>query len=141
MLSIYCQWRCRSVLICLWLSDGWNPQFGGAVHLVSFTKEVGCILPSRLSQFVELHLRLPKPLHTLLDHYSDCAHHPAGFVIFAQVTLPSLFSILIFPILPIVGPCKITPNVCDSNQHLFKCLCKLSGRQSRDSSMRYIILL
>jgi hypothetical protein len=75
----------------------------------------GCILPPWLSQFVELHLLLPKFLHKLLDRFGDCSHHPAGFVIFAQLALLSLFVILIFPILPIVGNCKITETVSDSN--------------------------
>jgi hypothetical protein len=48
---------------------------------------------------------------------------------------------LIFPILPIIGTLKITQPVSDSNQHLFKCLFGLSGRQSRDFSMRHIVLL
>jgi hypothetical protein len=123
------------------LNDGRNPQFGGAVLLISFTKVVGCILPSRLSQFIEIHLFLPKPLHALLDSFGDCVHHPAGFVIFTQIALLSLFIIFLFPILPIIGTCKITQTVSDSNQHFLKRLFGLSGRQSRYFSMRHIVLL
>src|SRR5258705_389746 len=140
-LSKCCWWRCWSIIICLWLNDIWNPQLGGAVLLVSFTEVVGCILPSRLSQFVELHLLPQKPLHALLDRFGDCTHHLARFVIFAQIALLSLFIILIFPIIAIVGTCKITQTISDSNQHLLKRLCTLSGPQSRHFSMRHIVLL
>jgi hypothetical protein len=78
-------------MICLWLNGGRNYQFGDAVLLISFTEVVGCIFPSWFSQFVELLLLLPKPLHALLDCFGDCAHYPAGFVIFAQLSLLSLF--------------------------------------------------
>jgi hypothetical protein len=66
-LSKCCCWRCRSVIHCLRLDDSQNPQFGGAVLLISVTEGVGWILPSQLSQFVELHLLLPNSLHALLD--------------------------------------------------------------------------
>jgi hypothetical protein len=94
-----------------------------------------------MSQLVELHLLLPKALHALLNRFGDYAHHPAGFVIIPQLALVSLFIILVFPILSIVGTCKMTQTVSDSNQHLLKRLFALSGRQSRDFSMRHIILL
>jgi len=140
-LSKCCWWRCRSVFLCLRQDDGQNPHFGGAVLPISFTKGVGCILPSRLSQFVELHLLLPKSLHALLDCFGDFAHYAAGFVISAHIALLSRFIIFLFPILPIVGTCKITQTVSDSNQHLLKRLFWLSGRQSRYFSMRHIVLL
>src|SRR5882757_3145972 len=120
-LSNCCWWRCRSAIICLWLNDNRNPQFGCAVLLISFTEVVGCILPSRLCQFINLHRLLPKALHALLDRFGDCAHHPAGFIIFTQLALHCLF-ILIFPILPIVGTCKITQTVSDSSHHLLESL-------------------
>ena len=123
------------------LNNRRNPQFECAVLLISFTEVVCCILPSRLGQFVELHLLPPKPLHALLYCFGDCAHYPAGFIVFAQLALLSIFIILIFPILPIVGTCKITQTGSYSNQCLFKRLFGLSGRQSRDFSMRHIVLL
>jgi hypothetical protein len=67
--------------------------------------------------------------------------HTASFIIFAQLALFNVFIILIFPILPIVGTCKITHTISDSNQHLIKSLFGLSGRQSRDFSLRHIVLL
>jgi len=140
-LSKCCCWRCRSVIHCLRLDDGRNPQLGGAVLFISFTEVVGCILSFRLGQLVEVHLLLPKSLHALLDRFGDCAHHPAGFVILAQIALLSLFIIFFFPILPIVGTCKITQTVSDSNEHLLKRLFGLSGRQSRYFSLRRNILL
>ena len=97
--------------------------------------------PTPVESIVELHLLLPKPLRAPLYHFVDCAHHPAGFVIFAQLALLSLFIILIFPSFPIVGTCKITQIISESNQHLLKCLFGLSGRQSRKFSVRHIVLL
>jgi hypothetical protein len=113
-------------MIRLRLDDCRNPQFQCALLLISFTEVVGCILSSRLSEFVELHLLLPKPLHALLYCFGDSAHHPAGFVIFAQLALLSLFIRLIFPILPIVGTSKITQTISESNQHLLKHLLGLT---------------
>jgi len=94
-------------------------------------RSVGCMLPSRLCQLVKLHLLLSKSLHALLHRVGDCAHHPAGFVIFAQLALLCLFINLIFPILPMVGTCKFTQTVSDINRHLKKRFFALSGHLSR----------
>ena len=102
-LSKCCSRRCQSVILCLQLYDGRNPQFSCAVLHILFTEVVGSILPSRLSQFGDHHLLLPRSLDALLDHFGDRAHHPAGFIIF------------LFHILPIIGTCKITQNVFDSS--------------------------
>jgi hypothetical protein len=74
----------------LQVNDYRNPQFGGAVQLISFNETVGCILSSWLSQFVELRLLLTKPLHALMYCFGDCVHQPTGFVIIAQIALFSL---------------------------------------------------
>jgi len=140
-LSKCSRWRQQSVIVCLWLNDCWNPQVRCAVHIISFTEVVGCILPSQLSQFVELHLLLPKPIHALLYRFIDCAYHPSGFVNLAQLSLPTHIIILIFPILPIIGTYKITQTVSNGNQHLLNRLLRLLGRQSCNFSMRYIVLL
>jgi hypothetical protein len=105
------------------------------------TEVVGCILPSQLSEFVELQLLLQKSLQALLAHIGDCAHHPAGFVIFTQLALLSLSIILIFTILPIMGTYMITQTVSASNRHLLKSLFGLPGHQSHDFSLRQIVLL
>jgi len=139
--SKWCQWRCRSVIICLRLNDCRKTQFRCALLLISFKDVVGCILPSRLSQFVRLDLLLPKPHHTLLYCFGGCAHHPAGFVIFAQPALLNLFNIIFCPILLVIGSCKITQTVTDTNQHLLKRLFKLSGHQSPDFTMRNFVLV
>jgi len=76
-----------------------NPQMNSAVHLISFMEVVGCVRPSWLCQFVKLHLLQLKQLHVLLHQFGDCAHHPAGIVIFAQLAQLCIFIILIFPIL------------------------------------------
>jgi hypothetical protein len=123
------------------MNDCQNPQCGGALLLTLFTEVVGCILLSRLSQFVELYLLLLKSVHALQYRFSDFAHHSAGFVIFAQLVLLSLFIIVIFPILPMAETCKITQTVSDSNQQVLKCLFGRSGLHSRDVSLRHIILL
>jgi len=140
-LSKCCRWRCRSVMFRLWLNAWRNPELETVILLISFMEVVSCIPPSRSSQFVELYLLLPKLLHALLHCFGDCGHHPAGFVIFTQHALLSLFIILIFPILPIVRTCKITLTVSHSNQHLLKYPFGLSGHQSRDFSMCHIVLL
>jgi hypothetical protein len=119
-ISKCCQCRGQSIIICLRLKDCRNPPFECAVLLISFTEEVSCILPSRLSQFVELHLLLPKALHPLLYRLGDCAHHPPWLVIIAQHAVHSLFIILVIPIFPIVATRKITQTVSNSNQHLLK---------------------
>ena len=74
-------------MICLGLNDCWNVQFGHSVLLICFAEVVGCVPPSWLCQFVKLHLLLAKPLHAALYWFGDCADHPAGFVIFAQLAL------------------------------------------------------
>jgi hypothetical protein len=94
-----------------------------------------------LSQLVELYLLLLKPLHALLCRVSDCFHHPAGFVIFVHLAQLRLFIILSFPIVSVVGMCKITQTFSDSNQHLLKCLFGHEGRQFRQFSMRRTVLL
>jgi len=137
-----CCWcRCRCIIIRLWCNDCRNPQFGWAVLLISFMEVVGRILPSWMCQFVKLHLLLLKPLHALLHHFGECAHHPAGFVILAQLALLCLFIILIIPILLIVGTCKITQTVSDSNHHLLESLFGLSVGQSSVFSFPCIIVL
>jgi len=139
-LSKCCRCRCRSIIICWRLNDGRNYQFRCAILLSSFTEVVGYIITSQLYQFVKLHLLLLKPLHSLLDPFGDCAHHPARFAIFAQLALLCLF-ILICSILPIVRTCKITQTLSDGNHHLLKCLFGLFVRHSHDFSMLHIILL
>jgi len=113
-----CRCRFHTVIIRLLVHNCQTHHFGFTILLISFTEVVGCMIPFQLDQFVMLHLLLLKPLHELLYWFGDCAHHSAGFVIFTQLGLVSLFTILIFPILPIVGTCKITQSVSNSNHHL-----------------------
>ena len=70
---ICCRWMRQSEVIRSLLNDCQNPQFGCPVLFMLFTEVVGCILPSRFSQFVALHLLLPQLLHALLYRLSDCA--------------------------------------------------------------------
>jgi len=115
--------------LSVWKSnDSRNPQFRCTVLLIFFMAVISCVLPSQLCQFIKLHLLLPKPLHALLHRFGDCAHYPAGFVIFAQLAQLCLFIILIFPILPIVRICKITQTVSNCDQHLLRYLFGLSVR-------------
>jgi hypothetical protein len=53
----------------------------------------------------------PNPLHPLLYRFDECAHHPARFIIFAELALFYMFTILIVPILPIVETCDIAQTV------------------------------
>jgi hypothetical protein len=135
--------RCRyySIMICLRLNDGLNPEFRCAILRISFMEVVGCILLSQLCQFVKFHLLLPTPFHALLYCCGDCAHHPAGFVIFPQLALLYLLIIFIFPINPIVRTSKTTQSVSDSSRHLGNRLFRLSVRQSRNFRILHIVLL
>jgi len=135
-----CRCKCHWIIVLLQLIDSRNSHCRCAVLLISFTEVVGSILPSQLCQFVKLHLLLRKPLHALQYHFGDCAHHPAGFIIFAQLALLCLF-IFIFSILLIIRTCKITQTGFDSNHHLLKSLFRLPVCQSRMSSILYIFLL
>ena len=94
-----------------------------------FTEVVCCVPPSWLGQFVNFHLLLLKPLHAMLNSFIYCAHHPAGFVIFAQLSLLCLFIILFFPILSLIGKYNMAQTVSDSNHYLAKRLFELSGHQ------------
>jgi len=140
-LSKSCGSRCGSILIVLQIHDCQNPQFGCDVLLISFTEVIGCVPPSRLSQFVKPRPLLPKTLHALQYHFGYCVHHLAGFVIFAQLALLCLFIILIFPILPIVGTCNIAQSGSDSNHHLMNHFFELAGCQSHVFSCFPMLLL
>jgi hypothetical protein len=48
----------------------------------------------------------------------ECAHHPARFIIFAELALLSLLIILIITILPIVGTCDVAQTFSDTNHYL-----------------------
>jgi len=79
----------------------------------------------------------------MLCCFRDCAHHPAGFVKFTKFAPCWIISMIIvaFPILPIVGTCKIPQTISDGIQHLLKCCFRLCGCQSRLFSISDIILL
>jgi len=134
-----CRWGCT--IIHLWFNKCPNHQFGCPIVLISSTEHVGTVLPSRLCQFVNLDLHLPTPLHALMYRFGDCALQAAGFVIFSQLAKLCIFCIPIFPILLIVGTCKITQTVSNSNHHLRKCFFVLSGHQSLVVRSPRIILL
>jgi len=122
--------------------DRWNLQIGCSVLLIFLVEVVCRIPPSWLCQLVKLHLRLPKPLHVALNRFGYCAHHPAGFVIFAQLALLWIIVFFfIFLILLIVGSCKIAQTVSDSIQHLFKCVFRLSAGRYRLFNIAHIFLL
>jgi len=125
-----CQCRCSCRIVRLWFTNCWYPRIGCAVLLIYFTEVVSCVLLSRLCQFVKLHLVLQTSLHALLNQFGDCAHHPARFVIFAQLALPWLLIILVFPILAIVRTGTITQTASDRNHHRLKSLFGRSVRQS-----------
>ena len=137
-----CYWcRCRCVISYLQLKDGQHQPFGLDVLLLSFTEGTGYLLPSSRGQFLKLNLHLTKPHHVLLHRFGDCAHHSAGFIIFAQLALLYLFIILIFLILCIVRTSKITWTVSHSHHHLLIGHLWLSVHQSGIFRFPYIILL
>jgi len=129
-------------MIRLGLNDQWNLQFGLPVHLISFAETVGRVPPSGLFQFIKLHPLLSKPLHAALYRFEDCAHHAAGYVIFAQLALHCIIGfIFIFRILHIVRTGQITHTVSDSIQHLIKCHFRLPGCQFWLFNIAHIFLL
>jgi len=140
-LSKWCGSRCSCIIIRLQFNNCRNHWFRCHLLLISFMWVVGCVPPSQLCQFVKLRPLLPKPRHPLLYRDGDSAHHPAGFVIFAQLALLCLFFILIFPILPNVGTCKIAQTVSDCHHHLLSHLFRHSGCQFRIFSCRCVFLL
>jgi len=129
-LSNCCRYRCRSIMIHLLLNKCQNRQCRCAVLLIAFREEIGCVFPCWWCHFVEFHLLLTNPLQAVPHRFCDCAHHPAWFVLFAQLALHSLLIILIFPIFPISGTCEFTQTVFDNNHHLLKSISMVSVRQS-----------
>ena len=107
-LSKYRQCRCGCNFVCLQFNKNQILQFDAIVLLISFTEVVDRFPPSQLRQLVKLHLLLAISLHARLYHFGQCAHHPAGFVIFAQLAQHCIFIIIIFPILLIVRTFRFT---------------------------------
>jgi len=109
-----------------------NLQFSHPELHIYLREVVGCVPPSRLRHFVKLHLVLPKALHAEQFRFGDSAHHPARFIIFAQLAKLSIFLIiiLVFPILLIFRTCMIGQTVSNSIQHLLKCCFRLCGCRS-----------
>jgi len=141
MLSNCYQGWCGSSRVYLGLDNRQNLQFGCPIPHISFTKVVGCIPPSRLGQFVKSHLLLAKALHAVLYRFSDCAHHPARFIMSTEFAALCIFFIIffVFPILLIIGTCKMAQTVCDSIQHLFKRCFRLPGCRATVFSSPHIL--
>jgi len=142
MLSECCRWQCGCSQISLVFENCWKLQFGCPILHSSLTIVVGRVPPSRLRQFIKPHLLLLNTLHAVLDGFGHWTHHPAGFVIFAQLMQLWIFSIiLIFTILLIAGTYKIAQTVSDSIQHLLKCFLRLFGCQYRFFNISHTFLL
>jgi hypothetical protein len=62
-------------------------------------------------------------LHAVPYCSGDCAHHPARFIVFAQLAKLCVFFIFRdkFPILLMIGTWKIAQSVSNSIQHLLEC--------------------
>jgi len=139
-----CCWcRCGYNHLCSRCNDRPNLQCGQHVHHICRREVVNRIHPFRLRQFIKPYLVLPKSLFELFDQFGDCAHHPAGSIIFAQLAPLWIFFIvvLIFSILLIIGTCKITQSVSNNIQHLLEWFSGLSCCQFRLFSISHIILL
>ena len=132
MLSRCCRgwWGCRYDY--LRPDNHLNFPFSCPVLHISLMKVVGCIPQSLLGQFVKPLLILPKTLHAVLYRFADCAHHPTRFVIITEIAKLSIFFMifLVFPMLLIVGTCKIAQTVSDSIQHPSKRCFSLSSCSS-----------
>ena len=135
-----CWWRC--IIRHLRLMNSWNHRFGPPILLIPPMEVVGCITPAWLRQFVKLNLLVLEMLHAMPYRFRDCAHHPARFVIFAELGPRRIFFliILVFRILLMVGTYKITQTIADGGQHLMKYRFRLGGCQSRLFSIYHIIL-
>jgi len=138
-----CLWWCT----CSWFPvsphEYQNLQFGRPVLYFSLTQVIGCVTPSRLHQFLNLHLLLPKTHPEVLYCFAVSAHHPATLVIFTELSKLSIFFIicLVFPILLIYGNCKMAMTVSDSIHYLRKWYFILSGCRSCLFSISHIFLL
>lgn len=140
-LSKLCRYRCCCMIIRLRPDDCQIPQVRWGVFRISSMEVIGCVLPSRLIHFLKLHLDQFVPQHALPHHLGDNAHHPARFVIIAQLALLCRSIILMRPVRPIVGTCKITRTVSASSQCLPECLFGLSAHQSGVFSLPDLPLL
>lgn len=120
MLSRCCVSSCPCTIIRLQFNNSRNLHVYSAIFPVSFAEVFGCILTPRVCQFVKLHLFRPTSLHALLYRSRDCAHHPAGFAIFAPLGQLCIFIILICLILLLIGTYKIAQTVSEGNQNLLK---------------------
>ena len=122
-----CRWGC---IIFSWqLDESWYLQFGLRDGRISLTQVVGHVSPAWLNQLGKLHLLLPKMHHPILYHFGPCSLHPAGVVIFAHLAQLRIFliTILVFPILPLIGTFKIAQTISDGIQNFLKCCFKLCG--------------
>jgi len=66
---------------------------------------------------------MPKSLHTLLYCFWDCPYYPARFVVFVQLARVWIFFVIcrVFPVLLIVGTCKVAQTIILSIEHLQNC--------------------
>jgi len=111
-LSKCCGCRICCIFVRMQCDNCRNLQFRSAVPLITFKEVVGRVPSSRFCQFVKIHLHLPTSLHALLYCFRDCAHHPAGFIIFAHLAPLCMF--IICPILLIVRTCNIAQTFSNS---------------------------
>jgi len=142
-LSKCCWCRCGCIIFRVWLNDCWNHHFGCLVILSTLTEVGSCVPPAWLRQFVRLHLLLLATLHAILYRFADCTHHPARFIMFAQLAQLCilLIIILIVTILCRIRNCKIAYTTYNRIRHLLKCCFGLSGSHSLLFSNSHIFLL
>jgi len=109
-LSKCCLWWCSCSPLCFRFPNSRNLQFSHPSLHIFVRGVVGGVLLSRLCQFIQSHLLLPKSPLAVLYCFGVCAHHTARFVILAQLVMPCILfiSILILPIFLIFGICKIS---------------------------------
>jgi len=121
---------CSCIIINLQYTDYQYIQFSCAILHISFTKVVSRLFPLfQLVQLIKPYLLLPKPHHALLYHFGDCTHYRLQFVIIAQRAQHSIFIILIFPMLRIMGMYTNTWSDPNSNHYLSIYCFRHSGYQ------------
>jgi len=90
MLSKCCRRWSGCSHVYLGLNNHRNLQFGSPVLHIPLTKVVGCIPPTRLGQFVKLHLLLLKPLQAVLNCLDSVPITQPGWS--SSLSLPSSVS-------------------------------------------------
>jgi len=138
----YCRWfRYSSIIFCWQLNYSRNLEFSHPLLRISLIKVVCYVSPAWLHQFVKIHLLLPKTLYLMLYYFGNWGNHPAGFIIFTELTKFRIISIiiLVFRIISIVRTGQNLQTISNGNQHPLKCCFRLCGCQCHLFNISHIV--